>query len=901
MALHKDFPKDPYAILDPSIRWFPADEDLRAEGAMQKLLPPLVADLREKVKEWRNKQYEGASDTSKALLNWWFKEEHILYDQFGVSSSFRYYFAQREALETVVWLYEVAKVKDKYDLIRYNSTGVLSPQMFTEEWPRFVIKMATGAGKTKVMSLLIAWAYFHKKYEEDSRLAKNFLLITPNVIVFERIKNDFEGLKIFFSDPVLPDNGYQGENWQDDFQISLHLQDSIGNISDTGNIFLTNIHRVFESDVKEPSVDDEDTSTYFLGDKPVTKTNDSTIDLGMIVRDIDELIVINDEAHHLHDEKMAWFKSIKDIDNRLNQKGSGLSLQLDVTATPKKNDGSIFVQTISDYPLVEAIHQRIVKNPVVPDAASQGKLKENQSALFSEKYRDYINLGIEEWRKVYDALKPMGKKSILFIMTDDTKNCDEVAEYIETSFADLKGAVLTIHTNKSGEISESVSGKNKEELDKLRKQANDIDSWESPFKVIISVLMLKEGWDVKNVTTIVGLRPYAADSKILPEQTLGRGLRRMFFGRDDINEYVSVVGTPAFMDFVESIKGEGVILEKKAMGAGAKPIAPLVVEVDKENPKKDIQKLDIEIPVMSPRIQREYKNLANLDVSKFGNQKVKVKSFSEKEQRTIVFKDVVDETVHHTTILTTDIEPNHQSVIGFFAQAIMRELRLFGCYDILFGKVKEFIQSHMFDTPVDLSDLNVLTNLSEVEYIRLIKETFKKAINDLTIQDKGDTEIKNYIKISDARPFVVNDKAYLIPKKSVFNKIVGDSDFELEFANFLEGCDDSDVISFSKNFQNKEASALRIEYKNSEGIIANYYPDFFVKKDDKAVFIVETKGREEEDDRLKFERLEKWCVDVNERQSKVVYKALYIKQEEWEKQRMKSFDEVVRIFGKSVV
>ena len=893
MALHKDFPRDPYEILDPSIRWFPADEDLREKG-YDKLLPPLVADLRKQVKEWRDKHYEGASDTSKALLNWWFKEEHLIYDRQGVPSSFCYYFAQREALETVIWLYEVAQVKDKYDLIRYNSTGVLSPGMFTEDWLRFVIKMATGAGKTKVMSLVVAWAYFHKKYESDSKLAKNFLLITPNVIVFERIKNDFEGLKIFFSDPVLPDNGYQGQNWQDDFQVTLHLQDDLHNVSDTGNIFLTNIHRVFESDIKEVSSDDEDSSAYFLGHKPVVKTNDSTVDLGMIVREIDELIIINDEAHHIHDEKMAWFKSILDIDNRLKQKGSGLALQLDVTATPKKNDGSIFVQVISDYPLVEAIHQRIVKNPVVPDAASRGKLKENQSALFSEKYRDYINLGIEEWRKTYETLKPMGKKSILFIMTDDTKNCDEVAQYIETNFKDLKDAVLTIHTNKSGEISESVSGKSKEDLDLLRKQANAIDGWDSPYKVIISVMMLKEGWDVKNVTTIVGLRPYAADSKILPEQTLGRGLRRMFFGRNDFDEYVSVVGTPAFMEFVESINGEGVILEQKAMGVGAKPIAPMVIEVDKENPKKDIAKLDIEIPVMSPRIQREYKNLAELNISTFGNEKVKVKIFSEEEQREIVFKDVVDEKTHHTTILTGDIDPDYQSVIGFFAQAIMRELRLFGCYDILFGKVKEFVQNHLFNTPVDLSDLNILTNLSEVEYIRLIKGSFKKAINELTVQDKGDTEIKNYIKLSEARPFVVNDKSYLIPKKSVFNKIVGDSDFELVFADFIENCDD--VISFSKNFQNKEASALRIEYKNSEGFIATYYPDFFVKKDDKIVYIIETKGREEEDDKLKFKRLQKWCEDVNDRQSRMVYKALYIKQEEWEKDKLKNFDEVVRVF-----
>lgn len=895
MALPKNFPRDPYEILDPSIRWFPADEVLREQG-YEKLLPPLVADLRKRVKEWRSKNYEGASDTSRALLNWWFKEEHILYDMNGATYNFRYYFAQREAVETVIWLYEVAKVKDKYDLIRYNSTGILRPSMFPEDWLRFVIKMATGAGKTKVMSLVLAWAYFHKLYEQNSNLAKNFLIIAPNVIVFERIRNDFEGLKIFFADPVLPDNGYNGQNWQDDFQLTLHLQDDLRAISDTGNIFLTNIHRVFEGNVTEAGVDDEDTSEYFLGEKPVVKTNDATIDLGMIIRDVDELIVINDEAHHIHNEKMAWFKSIEDISNKLKQKGKSLSLQIDVTATPKKNDGSIFVQTISDYPLVEAIHQRIVKTPVVPDEASRGKLKPNQSTLFSEKYRDYINLGVEEWRKTYKALEPTGKKSILFIMTDDTQNCDEVADYLRTNFADLRDAVLTIHTNKSGEISESVSGKNVEELSVLRKQANEIDSPDSPFKVIVSVMMLKEGWDVKNVTTIVGLRPYAADSKILPEQTLGRGLRRMFFGQEGVEEYVSVIGTPAFMDFVESIKGEGVILEKKLMGGGSKPITPMVIEVDRDNPKKDIEKLDIEVPQLTPRIQREYKHLANLNPSAFGNERLPVKTFSEQEKREIVFKDVVGEKTHHTTILSGDIEPNYQSVIGFFTQAIMRELRLFGCYDVLFEKVKDFVGNYMFEGQVNLSDLNVLRNLSEQEYIRLIKETFRKAINELTVQDRGDTEIKNYIKISNSRPFVVNDQSFIPnPKKSVFNNIIGDGGFELHFAGFLEGCDD--IISFAKNFKNKEANALRIEYKNSEGGLSTYYPDFFVKQSDKKVFIIETKGREEEDDKLKFERLVSWCADVNDRQSRMTYEAVYIKQEDWEKYGPKDFAGLLSLFS----
>ena len=475
-------------------------------------------------------------------------------------------------------------------------------------------------------------------------------------------------------------------------------------------------------------------------------------------------------------------------------------------------------------------------------------------------------------------------------MTDDTKNCDEVQTYLEKNYSYLSGRVLTIHTNKSGDVSEKVTGKAKEELDRLRKQANEIDSLESPFQVIVSVLMLKEGWDVKNVTTIVGLRAFVATSNILPEQTLGRGLRRMFFGREDIEEYVSVVGTPAFMDFVESIKAEGVDLEKRKMDSTTKAITPTVIEIDHDNPKKDIRKLDIELPVLTPRIQREYKDLANLNVAGFQQSKLKVKQFSEQEQREIVFRHVVEEKVHHTTILESNIEPNYQSVVGFFAQSIMRELRLFGCYDILFGKVKEFVCSYLFAEPVNLDDKNILRNLSELEATKTIIETFKKEINLLTVKDVGDTEIKNFIKVSNSRPFVVNDRAYLVPKKSVFNRIVGDSQFELEFADFLERLGDDEIISFAKNYYEVH---FKIDYKNADGTIANYYPDFFIKTDEKTVYIVETKGREDLDDLLKIKRLAQWCDDANKRQKKIACKMLYVKQEDWDKYKPKNWKALV--------
>lgn len=889
MALHPDFPDDPHAILDPDVRWFPADEALR-ESSMEKLMPPLVVQIRRKVKEFRDGGYVGASETSKALLSWWFKTPHLLPHADGPVANFEYYFAQREALETIVYLYDVVGAKDKFDLMRFDGSGLVSAGMFDETWRRFVIKMATGSGKTKVMSLAVAWSFFHRLYEPDSELSRNFLVIAPNIIVLDRIYKDFQGLRIFFEDPVLPDNGYEGQNWQDDFQLTLHKQDEVRVTRPTGNIFLTNIHRVYAGDDIPPSPEDENTMDYFLGKRPTGKTTDSSVDLGMIVRDIDELMILNDEAHHIHDSRLAWFKSIEEIHNRLLQKGTALSLQLDVTATPKHNNGAIFVQTVADYPLVEAISQNVVKHPVLPDAPSRAKLSERQSAKFTEKYADYLDLGVVEWRQAYAEHEKMGKKAILFVMTDDTKNCDDVAEYLEGRHPDLKDAVLVIHTKNNGEISEAVSGKSKDELEKLRKQANDIDSADSPYKAIVSVMVLKEGWDVRNVTTIVGLRPYAAKSNILPEQTLGRGLRCMYPG-SGIEEYVSVVGTDAFMEFVESIQAEGVELERKPMGEGTRPKTPLIVEVDTENEKKDIDALDIEIPVLTPRIYREYKNLADLDTSAFGHQIVVYQQFSEEERREIVFKDITTGEITHTTVLDTAGVADYRNVLGYFAQTVMKELRLVSCYDVLYGKIKRFVQTELYGRSVELADANTLRNLSELVATKTIIETFKKAINELTVRDKGDAEIRDTIKLRNTRPFVVKDQAYFVPKKSVFNRVIGDKGFELRFASFLEDC--GDLVSYAKNYL---AVHFKLDYVNADGDISNYYPDFIVKLSQNQTVIVETKGQEDLDVPLKMERLRQWCADVNRVQSDVEFDFVYVDQESFEKYRPNSFEKLLEGF-----
>ena len=111
---------------------------------------------------------------------------------------------------------------------------------------------------------------------------------------------------------------------------------------------------------------------------------------------------MNDEAHHIHDKDLAWFKTIEDLNNFfLQNKNKKISLQVDFTATPKDQKGNIFPQTITDYPLVEAIHQNIVKRPILPSKKDQQELKEEKDTNFAENYKRFIELGVRHWRKSF--------------------------------------------------------------------------------------------------------------------------------------------------------------------------------------------------------------------------------------------------------------------------------------------------------------------------------------------------------------------------------------------------------------------------------------------------------------------------------------------------------------------
>ncbi len=365
----------------------------------------------------------------------------------------------------------------------------------------------------------------------------------------------------------------------------------------------------------------------------------------------------------------------------------------------------------------------------------------------------------------------------------------------------------------------------------------------------------------------------------------------MFRG-SGVQEKVSVVGTAAFIEFVEGIKKEGVEIDYAPMGPGTTGKTPLIIEVDRENKKKNIDALDIKLPILQARIARDYKNLHELNVANFNFQPAKIISFSEAQQRDIVFREIVDGEISHTTQMDGNLEISPQNVIGFFAQNISRELRLVGANDVLFGKVKQFITGHLFGKEVEIADPNILRNLSESVTKSRIYETFKGEINKLTVRDSGTTRISSHIKLSEARPVVVNDQPVLYPKRSIFNKVVGNN-LELDFASFLD--DAKDILSFARN---RQRDGLSIEYQPSSGGIATYVPDYIVKERDDSIWIIETKGREDIEDPRKIARLQDWCKDATAHDGKIKYQAMFVREEDFKKYQPTKFSQANELFVK---
>ena len=162
------------------------------------------------------------------------------------------------------------------------------------------------------MALAIAWSYFHRRFGSDTELADNFLVVAPNVIVFERLRQDFESGRVFHALPIIP------PEWKSEWQLNILMRGGSSNPRTSGNLFVTNIQKIYD---REKSDDDPiNPVAALLGPAPKDDIHPTEPMLERIKK-VSNLMVLNDEAHHVHDDKLKWNESLLMLDENLRSRG----------------------------------------------------------------------------------------------------------------------------------------------------------------------------------------------------------------------------------------------------------------------------------------------------------------------------------------------------------------------------------------------------------------------------------------------------------------------------------------------------------------------------------------------------------------------------------------------------
>jgi len=818
-------PGDPYAVPE---RRKPSEGTYAVNG------------VRARVDAWRAQGYVGASATSRRLLAYWFDDEHRTDD----GQPFRFYFCQREAVETVIYLNEIEPVRGLKDLLEFAEHG-MTIQPGEPKRQRLAIKMATGSGKTMAMSLCVAWSYFHALYERDSPMTTSFLVIAPNLIVFERLKSDFGDAATFRRDPLVP------PEWSHDFDLAVLLQDDPAPVTARGVLYLTNVQRLYEpSAARGKNKTPPNPVEAMLGPRVNRDVEASSAEqLFDRIADRRRVMVLNDEAHHVHDEKLTWNQTIERLHEELRARtlddpGAGAVSQLDYSATPKYEKGGVFRHVVVDYPLAQAVADGIVKTPVIGEV-SGAKVELGDTSF--QRNRQWLDVAVGRWRVFHEKLSPSGKRPVLFVMCENTLAADEAGDYLR-QLPDFAGdQLLVIHTNRSGEIT-------KDDLDLARRAAREVDEPDSRIRCIVSVLMLREGWDVRNVCVIVTLRPLSAANRILPEQALGRGLRRMTPPGSGFDERVVVIEHEAFRNLWNTELDGGLVVERE----DADKIEPGAVTIFPDATKR---RFDIVIPQLSRALARSDSALSQLHPADVAGPKSQLKVPEVQPDEYVKYRGVhlIDKGVIEEYEFHVPYAEDPSGVITYYTRSVAKAAgvdRLSGAFATLAPMVRDYLRDRVFERPVDLEDKVVLRRLAENDAQALVTGAFRDAIRALSITEREPTIEESALRVSETAPFPWSRET--VPgERTVFNLTPVDSSLEARFARFLDRA--TDVTAWAKLTMN---TRFALEYISKAGALRYYYPDFVMRLTDDTCLIVETKGQEDLDVALKDLRASRWCRDA---------------------------------------
>lgn len=891
-------------------------------------------------KEWESGTFlHKVTPTTKDLLKFWFTEPFT-------DRPINFHAGQKQAILNAIYCHEVLKGHNPLDLYQQISSGLLSADMLVElkdeknQYPKYCIKMATGTGKTWVLNALLVWQLLNAKYPVQNNpviYTKNFLLVAPGLIVYERLldtllgKEQPDGNRDFAtSDLKKQERLFIPEKYRQAVfafvQNNVVKKEDIGKkITGEGIIAITNWHQMKEeqeevvanvSALSDPSAAikellpvrpgitaghalDSLDNEYLKGDKLEFLAN------------LPNLCVFNDEAHHIHTNKTAgiveeveWQKAL----NTLAEGKQGNFIQVDFSATPYNATGSgqrrtkhYFSHIIVDFDLTTAIRKGLVKIIAIDKREELASLA-NENIDFKAK-RDgkaalslsdgqclMLRAGLKKLKMLEERFTSLdsNKHPKMLVICEDTTVSPLVVDFLRNEGLSEQD-VFRIDSGKKGEVKES-------EWKEIKQQLFNIDKHASP-KVIVSVLMLREGFDVSNICVIVPLR--SSEAPILLEQVIGRGLRLMWrepeyqdVKRENLEkllqrkeepknylDILSIVEHPAFIKFYENLEDGLVVEEREGIDKGS-VLGDMITVGLKDN----YQQYDLYFPqILKEREElikpeevvakwepfrlfplEQLQNFVGTDKGeKFRSEEMIVKTrFGEYRVSTNLFSA---QSYNEFLVKLLDSITNNLRRIGSSSR---REFPVMGINKVPLVKMLDvYIRNELFGqvfNPLDGNNWKVLM-LAEKGITEHVMRQMSQVIYDMQHNVSVDEAVVIKHWFSSVPTLKMRENFSLAITKSIYTKTKYPSnkgEFERDFLQFADT--DTCVERLIKVDENYHPFAA-LRYIRTDGLLSSYYPDFMVKLADD-IFLVETKAEAHLDSanvRQKQKSALDWCKQVN--------------------------------------
>lgn len=892
---------------------------------------------------WKSgEMLEKVTPTTASLLNYWFGEG------FCNERARNFHEGQRQAILNIIYLHEVMGencVMDAYQGIipelmdRADLAQLAKPKY---QMPKYAVKMATGTGKTWVMHALIIWQMLNARHEdvESGRFTQKFLIVAPGLIVYDRLLDAFCGRKkrdeeyrdpqtndYYMNQEVFIPERYRDEVFSFIQNNVVTKEDGIGRkTTGEGLIALTNWH-LFENQMEEKSQDEDvdDSSTVtpaeIISDLlPIRPGKSAGNDLGMLDRralggteleylaGLKDLMVINDEAHHIHEikrngetEEVEWQRGL----NAISATKGTRFIQVDFSATPFDTKGTgekqvklFFPHIIVDFDLPMAMKQGLVKLLLLDRRQELTDLenldynaeRDEQGKVvgLSEGQRMMLRAGLTKLNRLEEEFlkNDASKNPKMLIVCQDTTVSPFVEEFLKSEGLEDED-IVTIDSNKQGEVKD-------EEWQEIKKKLFDIDRYKSP-KVVISVLMLREGFDVNNICVLVPLR--SSQAPILLEQLVGRGLRLMWRESDYIDikredrlrvlknhqpprtyiDTLSIVEHPAFIKFYDDLQDQGLVaVDEGDVGAGGATGDVLTVGL-----REDYGKYDFQWPVILHDSIDEFED-AEIDLDDLEPFTMYplplLRKFLAKEGETFVSQ----ESLTKTTFGKYKVTANLFNASGYneYLQKLLRvvTLRFENCRRQGFPTIQIngaqtvqvmdwYIREKLFSAPFNPFQGNDWKILLAKDGIvtKHIVEQFAVAIYKMQNRLTTINAEVSHTDFSSLRAIKMRESYSMEVQKCIYPRLGYPSHgggLEKAFIEFLDR--DAEVERFLKINENGHSFAI-IFYVRKDGLMATYHPDFIVATADK-VYLIETKGDDKVDDvnvRQKQTATVEWIKKIN--------------------------------------